>query len=249
MKTVILCGGRGTRLNRQGALIPKALFRIGDDPLILHLCRIYKHFGLNKFELCLGFLAEEFGRFFGQSILQPAQLVETISGKIAESEGIGVHLIETGVDTNTGGRVKMLEERLRGEQTFCVTYGDGLADIDIRRLLEFHRSHGKIATLTAVNPMSNFGLIDLNDDNSVARFREKPKLKEWINGGFFVFNREIFDYLEEDSVLEREPFERLAAEGHLMAYRHGGFWKCMDTFKDNVELNDIWNSGAPWKVW
>lgn len=249
MKTIILCGGRGTRLDRHGALVPKALFRIGNDPLILHLCRIYKHFGLNEFVLSLGFLSNEFGDFFGQPILRPFESPEPISSKIAEKEGITVHLIETGEDTNTGGRVKKLEERLRGEQTFCVTYGDGLADIDIRRLLEFHKSHGKIATLTAVNPMSSFGLIDLDEDSAVTQFREKPKLKEWINGGFFVFNREIFDYLEDDSVLEREPFERLSAERQLMAFRHEGFWKCMDTFKDNVELNDIWKSGAPWEVW
>ena len=249
MKTVILCGGRGTRLNRQGALVPKALFRIGDDPLILHLCRVYKHYGLNDFVMCLGFLAEEFGKYFEQPVLRPADESKNARGEISETEGIIVDLIDTGVDTHTGGRVKKLEKRLSGEQTFCVTYGDGLADIDIVRLVEFHKSHGKIATLTAVNPMSNFGLIDLEDDGSVVRFREKPKLNEWINGGFFVFDRRIFDYLGEDSVLEREPFERLAAEGQLMAYRHDGFWKCMDTFKDNVELNEIWEAGAPWKVW
>jgi len=161
---------------------------------------------------------------------------------------VNVELVDTGVDTNTGGRVNKLADRIQ-DDTFCVTYGDGLADVDLKTLLEFHRSHGKIATLTAVNPILNFGLLDLGSDGSVERFREKPKLKEWINGGFFVFERRVFDYLDDDCVLEKEPFERLAAEGELMAYRHDGFWKCMDTFKDNVELNDIWENGAPWKVW
>lgn len=249
MKTVILCGGRGTRLNRQGALVPKALFKIGEDPLILHLCRVYKHYGLNDFVLCLGFLAEEFGKYFDQPVLRPNDELFESQGAISKEEGISVELIDTDPDTNTGGRLKKLKKLLESEQTFCVTYGDGLADIDLAELVEFHKSHGKIATLTAVNPLSNFGLIDLGEDGSVVRFREKPKLKEWINGGFFVLDRRIFDYLDENSVLEREPFERLAAEGQLMAYRHDGFWKCMDTFKDNVELNGIWESGAPWKVW
>jgi glucose-1-phosphate cytidylyltransferase len=161
---------------------------------------------------------------------------------------ISLELVDTGLETNTGGRVKKLESRIT-EDTFCVTYGDGLADVDLSALIDFHRSHGKIATLTAVNPISNFGLLDLGADGNIESFREKPKLKEWINGGFFVFERRIFNYLDDNCVLEKEPFESLAAEGELMAYRHDGFWKCMDTFKDNVELNEIWDAGAPWKVW
>jgi glucose-1-phosphate cytidylyltransferase len=243
MKTIVLCGGKGTRLDRHGALVPKALFRIGPEPLILHLFRIYRTFGLNDFLLSLGYLSDEFEKFFDRP-LGEGPAAHFLDG----GPGINLELVDTGIETNTGGRVSRLVDCIKDE-TFCVTYGDGLADVDLSALVDFHQNHGKIATLTAVNPISNFGLLDLGDDGSVQQFREKPKLKEWINGGFFVFNREIFDYLDDDCVLEKEPFERLAAEGELMAFRHGGFWKCMDTFKDNVELNEIWESGAPWKVW
>ena len=245
MKTIVLCGGKGTRLDRHGALIPKALFKIGTDPLILHLFRIYRHFGLNDFVLSLGYLSDEFGKFFGIDIGTPEREAETS----IELDGshLALELVDTGIDTNTGGRVSKLRDRI--SDTFCVTYGDGLADVDLSALIAFHKQHGKIATLTAVNPVSNFGLLDLADDGSVTSFREKPKLKEWINGGFFVFEPTIFDYLDDDCILEKEPFERLAAAGQLRAFRHQGFWKCMDTFKDNVELNEIWENGAPWKVW
>jgi len=246
MKTIVLCGGKGTRLDRHGALIPKALFKIGEDPLILHLFRLYRHFGLGDFILSLGYLSEEFGKFFEVDINDSGST--GLSHPIAlDGFNIGLELIDTGINTNTGGRVSKLRDRI--DDTFCVTYGDGLADVDLSRLIEFHKRHGKIATLTAVNPVSNFGLLDLDDDGSVTRFREKPKLKEWINGGFFVFEPEIFDYLDDNCVLEKAPFEHLAADGQLNAYRHEGFWKCMDTFKDNVELNEIWENGAPWKVW
>lgn len=246
MKTIVLCGGKGTRLDRHGALIPKALFRIGSDPLIIHLFRIYRHFGFNDFILSLGYLPEEFGKFFNLDVREPGSDPQPSSLPLDEGE-IRLELVDTGLETNTGGRVGRLRDRIN--DTFCVTYGDGLADVDLQRLIEFHKAHGKIATLTAVNPISNFGLLDLGADDSVVSFREKPKLSEWINGGFFVFEPAVFDYIDSDSVLEKEPFERLAAEGELMAYRHDGFWKCMDTFKDNLELNEIWQAGAPWKVW
>jgi glucose-1-phosphate cytidylyltransferase len=248
MKTIVLCGGKGTRLDRHGALIPKALFRIGTEPLILHLMRIYRTFGLTDFTLSLGYLADEFGKYFNQPVVSPGEVTGTSAIELDGGSNIDLELVDTGLETNTGGRVKKLESHVT-EDTFCVTYGDGLADVDLSALIEFHRSHGKIATLTAVNPISNFGLLDLGNDGSVESFREKPKLKEWINGGFFVFERHIFSYLDDKCVLEKEPFERLAAEGELMAFRHDGFWKCMDTFKDNVELNEIWDAGAPWKVW
>jgi len=248
MKTIVLCGGKGTRLDRHGALIPKALFRIGPEPLILHLMRIYRNFGLTDFTLSLGYLAEEFGKYFKLPVACPAEPAEAAELDLDGGPTVGLELVDTGLETNTGGRVKKLESHITDE-TFCVTYGDGLADVDLSTLIDFHRSHDKIATLTAVNPISNFGLLDLGQDGTVESFREKPKLNEWINGGFFVFERRIFDYLDDNCVLEKEPFERLASEGELMAYRHDGFWKCMDTFKDNVELNEIWDAGAPWKVW
>jgi len=235
MKTVILCGGRGTRLNQLGTVIPKGLVNIGDKPIVWHICKLYSQFGLNDFLFCLGFLSDAFEKYFQQPI--------------ASSENWNVKLIDTGPDTNTGGRLNRIRSLLKDESEFCVTYGDGLADVDLKKLIEFHRSHGKIATLTAVNPVSSFGLLDLDSNSAVTSFREKPTLKEWINGGFFVFNKNIFDYLDDHAVLERKPFERLSAAGELMAYRHKGFWKCMDTFKDNVELNELWEAGAPWKNW
>ncbi len=232
MKTVILCGGRGTRLGEHGRSVPKALIRIGGKPILWHLMQTYSHYGNRDFLLCLGFLGSEIREYF---------LHDSIDGDL--------DFADTGEDTNTGGRLKRIREKLRNEDIFCVTYGDGLADIDVTGLIEFHRSHGKIATVTAVHPYSNFGLMDIGDDAAVVRFREKPLLREWINGGFFVFDKRIFEYLGDDSVLEREPFEALCAEGEMMAYRHTGFWKCMDTFKDSLEFEEIWQEGAPWKVW
>ncbi len=230
MKTVILCGGRGTRLGEHGKSVPKALVRIGEEPIIWHLLDLYSHFGLNDFVICLGFLADEIRGYFEE---RPTKTQ--------------VQLVDTGLDTNTGGRIKKVQEYLADEDTFCVTYGDGLADVDLEKLLAFHRSHGKIATLTAVHPVSNFGLLDVGPNGKVKNFREKPILKEWVNGGFFVFERAVFDYLDDDSVLEVEPLTRLAAEGELMAYRHDGFWKCMDTYKDSIEFNQLWADGAPWR--
>ena len=231
MKTVILCGGRGTRLGEHGKSVPKALVRIGEEPIIWHLLQLYSRFGLDDFVICLGFLAAEIKGYFANSPLAS-----------------NVSLVETGLDTNTGGRIKKVEQYLRDEERFCVTYGDGLADVDLAKLLDFHRDHGRIATLTAVHPVSNFGLLDVGDDGRVENFREKPVLKEWVNGGFFVFERAIFDYLDDDSILEGEPLMRLADEGELMAYRHDGFWKCMDTYKDSLEFNELWKKGAPWKA-
>ncbi len=232
MKTVILCGGRGTRLGEHGRSVPKALIQIGGKPIISHLMSIFLHYGINDFVLCLGYLGEEIRGYFDN--------VET---------GLNIEFANTGLDTNTGGRLNRVKDKLSGKDVFCVTYGDGLADVNIAKLVEFHRSHGKIATVTAVHPYSNFGLIDLEEDGSVIRFREKPLLKEWINGGFFVFDSRIFDYLDDECTLEREPFEALSRDGEMMAFRHDGFWKCMDTFKDSLEFEELWNKGAPWKVW
>ncbi len=231
MKTVILCGGRGTRLGEHGKSVPKALVRIGEEPIIWHLLQLYSRFGLDDFVICLGFLAAEIKGYFANSPLAS-----------------NVSLVETGLDTNTGARIKKVKRFLQREERFCVTYGDGLADIDLAKLLDFHRDHGRIATLTAVHPVSNFGLLDVGDDGRVENFREKPVLKEWVNGGFFVFERAIFDYLDDDSILEGEPLMRLADEGELMAYQHDGFWKCMDTYKDSLEFNELWKKGAPWKA-
>jgi glucose-1-phosphate cytidylyltransferase len=258
MKTVILCGGRGTRLGEHGATLPKALFDIGGRPVLWHLLKIYSHHGLNDFILCLGYLGDAIKRYFldHQWLYSDFTLVMSRAGDYqlrkhgVLSEDWRITFADTGLETNTGGRVKQIEKYLGDDKTFCVTYGDGLANVDLQSLINFHQNHGRIATLTAVHPHSNFGLLQLNDQGAVIEFDEKPPLKDWINGGFFVFNRAVFDYLTDDCVLEREPLGRLAKAGELMAYDHTGFWKCMDTYKDNVEFNQLWDAGrAEWKVW
>ncbi|MEO6726468.1 MAG: sugar phosphate nucleotidyltransferase [Blastocatellia bacterium] len=263
MKTVILCGGRGTRLGEHGANVPKALIEIGGQPVLWHLLRLYAHQGLNDFVICLGYLGDDIKRYFTEHYLLDRQ---PLYAGLAPEPGLagdfrlhwqhtgGIELnitfAETGIDTNTGGRIKRIEKYLSGGETFCVTYGDGLANVDLKALLEFHRAHGRIATLTAVHPRSNFGIIKLDGESAVTEFEEKPVMKEWINGGFFVFNRRLLEYLDDDSVLEREPLEQLARERQLIAHQHSRFWKCMDTYKDNVEFNQLWDAGqAEWKIW
>ncbi|MGH6629734.1 MAG: sugar phosphate nucleotidyltransferase [Blastocatellia bacterium] len=234
MKTVILCGGRGTRLGEHGVAIPKALIEIGERPVLWHLMKLYAHHGLRDFVLCLGYLGDAIERYFREN----------------GDKDWRITFAQTGLDTDTGGRVKRIEQHIGNDDLFCVTYGDGLADIDLGALIAFHRWHGRLATLTAVHPRSSFGLIKLDEQSAVTEFEEKPVMKEWINGGFFVFDRRVFDYLNDDCVLEREPLQRLAVERQLIAYQHTGFWKCMDTYKDNVEFNQLWDDGrADWKVW
>ena len=243
MKTVILCGGRGTRLGEHGATVPKALIEIGERPILWHLLRIYTHYGLNDFILCLGYLGESIKAYF-QQFAGADNMIDLGNGQFCKIE-----FVDTGLDTNTGGRVKKIQEFI-DDETFCVTYGDGLSDINIAALIDFHTSHGMLATLTAVHPHSNFGIMKVDDTSgAVVEFQEKPRLKEWINGGFFVFNRKVFEYLDNNCVLEREPLEKLASERELIVYKHLGFWKCMDTLKDNMEFNEIWSSSADWKVW
>jgi len=232
MKTVILCGGRGTRLGEHGATVPKALINIGGKPIIWHLLKIYSSFGHRDFILCLGFLGNKIKHYLS-----------------ANKEDWNIIFAETGLDTNTGGRIKKVEKYLENDEEFFVTYGDGLSNVNLADLQNFHHQHGKIATLSAVHPFSNFGIIKLNEENFVTEFQEKPRLKEWINGGYFVFNRQIFNYLEEDCVLEKEPLETLAKNQELVAFEHTGFWKCMDTFKDNLEFNQLWETNPLWKVW
>ncbi|MCI0661105.1 MAG: NTP transferase domain-containing protein [Acidobacteria bacterium] len=231
MKTVILCGGRGTRLGEHGAAVPKALIEIGGRPVLWHLLQIYDHHGLDDIILCLGYLGDSIKQYF-------------------RDDHRRITFVDTGLDTNTGGRIKRIEKYLGSDETFCVTYGDGLADVDLRALIRFHDNHKKIATLTAVHPSSNYGFIKLDDYDTVTEFEEKPVIKDWVNGGFFVFDRRIFEYLDDNCVLEHEPMKNLARAGELRAYRHTGFWKCMDTYKDNIEFNQLWDAGqAGWKIW
>lgn len=242
MRTVVLCGGRGTRLDELGKAVPKALVEIGGYPILWHLMNLYASSGFNDFTLCTGHLGDLIKNYFDRSNENEG----TDTSPFSRSS---VKIFDTGLDTNTGGRIAKIKDDLESEERFFVTYGDGLSDVDINALLAFHLSHGKKATLTSVRPTSTFGLLDISDEGEVRRFAEKPKLDIWINGGFFVFERSFLDYLDEDSVLEREPLEKLADEGELMAFRHDGFWKCMDTFKDNLEFNELWRSSAPWKRW
>src|SRR4051794_5886295 len=231
---VILCGGSGTRLRERTESIPKALVEIGSRPILWHVISIYAGQGFSRFLLLTGYKGEQ---------------VESWAKSTAWPGEVEVNCVDTGLDTPTGGRIKLAADHLGGEP-FSATYADGVADIDLSGLVEFHRSGGTAATMTVVRPELQFGVAELGDDGAVRGFREKPRAESWVNGGFFCFQPEVLDYLEEDSVLEREPLERLASGGELRAYRHTGFWDCMDTYKDAVLLNELWGSGAPpWRVW
>ena len=230
---VILCGGRGTRLRERTESVPKALVEIGGQPILWHVIQIYAAQGFQRFLLATGYL--------GEVVAQFAAIEDW-------PVGVRVECVDTGLDTPTGGRIALLAERLGGE-TFCTTYADGVADVDLGALLDFHRGHGAAATMTVVRPNLQWGVAELDGDR-VAGFVEKPRSEHWINGGFLCFEPAALDRLDETSVLEREPLAELAAAGELRAFRHEGFWDCMDTYKDAVVLDDLWNSGqAPWRVW
>jgi glucose-1-phosphate cytidylyltransferase len=230
---VILCGGRGTRLQEHTHAIPKALVEIGGRPILWHVMQLYASQGFADFVLCTGYLGEQ---------------VEAFARAHAPA-GARVRCVDTGLDTPTGGRIALVAEHLE-DATFCATYADGVADLDLRALLRFHAAHGALATVTVVRPRLPFGVTELNGDSIVTGFHEKPRSEHWINGGFLCLEPAVLDRLAPDSVLEREPLESLAAEGQLRAYRHEGFWDCMDTYKDAVLLNDLWASGeAPWRTW
>jgi glucose-1-phosphate cytidylyltransferase len=231
---VILCGGRGTRLREHTQTIPKPLVEIGGRPILWHVIRIYAEQGFERFLLCTGHKGELIEEFVANDDL-PA--------------GLDIECVPTGEDTPTGGRIARVADHLRGER-FCATYADGVADLDLAALLGFHEAHRALATMTVVQPELQFGVAELNGDGHVRGFTEKPRYEGWINGGFFCFEPEALGYIGPDSVLERDPLERLAAEDQLRAFRHRGFWDCLDTYKDAVLLNDLWAEGrAPWKVW
>jgi glucose-1-phosphate cytidylyltransferase len=230
----ILCGGRGTRLQERTEAIPKPLVEIGPRPILWHVIQIYAAQGFRRFLLCTGYRGE---------------LIEQFARSEQWPEGVVVECVDTGLETPTGGRIHHVRERL-GEGTFCVTYADGVADVDLAQLVSFHRDHGTAATMTVVRPELQFGVTELDGNGRVLGFHEKPRSEHWINGGFFCFEPGVFDYLTDSSVLEQEPLEGLAADGQLRAYRHTGFWECMDTYKDAVQLNDLWQrEHPPWKLW
>jgi glucose-1-phosphate cytidylyltransferase len=229
---VILCGGRGTRLQEHTHAIPKALVEIGGRPILWHVMQLYASHGFGDFVLCTGYLGDQVRDF----------------ARAQAPAGARVRCIDTGLETPTGGRIALVADALG--DTFCATYADGVADLDLRGLLRFHADHGALATMTVVRPALPFGVTELDGSGRVTGFQEKPRSAQWVNGGFFCFQPGVLARLREDSVLEREPLESLAAEGELRAYRHEGFWDCMDTYKDAILLNDLWASGAaPWKAW
>ena len=255
MKVVILAGGLGSRLAEETEMKPKPMVEIGGHPILWHIMKLYAHYGFEEFFIALGYKSEVIKRYFlDYYSLNGSMTVNLRSGEVRthekESEDWTVHLIDTGLHTLTGGRVKRLEPWLK-DGTFMVTYGDGVCDIDLADLLRFHRSHGRIATVTAVRPPARFGGL-IFDGDLVADFTEKPQIGEgWINGGFMVFEPEVFNYLSgDDSSLEANGLEGLAADRQLCAYRHDRFWQCMDTMRDMRLLESYWQSGdVPWKVW
>jgi glucose-1-phosphate cytidylyltransferase len=257
VKVVILCGGLGTRLREETEFRPKPMVEVGGRPILWHIMKTYAHYGFRDFVLCLGYRGATIKEYF----LNYEAMNNDFSICLGEKSRIHYHgqhgeqnfsvtLADTGLECMTGGRVRKIQKYIDGDR-FLLTYGDGVSDVDLGRLVEFHKSHGKLATVTTVSPISRFGMLELTDESRVRRFTEKPKSEGWMSAGYFVLQREAFDYLDGDEcVFEREPLERLAAEGQLMAYRHDGFFYAMDTYREYQHLNALWNShAAPWKVW
>jgi len=255
MKVAILAGGVGSRLSEETQLKPKPMVEIGGRPILWHIMKHYSHFGFNEFVIALGYKGEQIKKYFvDYGALESNLTIQLGPGTVTRHQNghpdWNVELIDTGVATFTGGRIKRLAPYI-GKDTFMLTWGDGVSNVDLHRLLEFHRSHGKLATVTAVRPPARFGHMTF-DGERVITFSEKPQAAEgWINGAFFVLEPEVFDFIDGDETQwEREPMERLACEGQLMAYRHTDFWQCMDTLRDKALLESLWqNGGARWKTW
>ena len=257
MKVVILCGGLGTRLREETEFRPKPLVEIGGRPVLWHIMKLYAYYGFKDFILCLGYRGNMIKEYFLNyeamnndfTICLGSQHQITCNGTHEERD-FNVTLADTGQRTMTGGRVKRIKKYI-DEDNFMVTYGDGVGDVDIQELLKFHLSHGRIATITTVRPVSRFGIMDIDKNGIVSEFVEKPQIPGWANAGFLVFNRRIFEYLDgDDCVLEQKPLERLARDKQLVAYRHEGFFCPMDTYREYEHLNGLWENGkASWKVW
>jgi glucose-1-phosphate cytidylyltransferase len=258
MKVAILAGGLGSRISEETEIKPKPMIEIGGRPVLWHIMKHYAHHGFDDFTIALGYKGEVIKRYMVDFAslhsdltvgLRDGSIRRNGNGNGSGPEDWTVHLIDTGPDTATGGRIKRLASHL-GKETFMLTWGDGVSNIDLKRLLAFHRAHGKLATLTAVRPPARFGHLDLSGDQ-ITEFSEKPQIGEgWINGAFFVLEPEVFDYIDGDATqFEREPLEALAREGQLMAYRHADFWQCMDTLRDKKLLEELWQNGAPWRTW
>jgi len=257
MKVVLLAGGFGTRISEESHLIPKPMIEIGDKPILWHIMKIYSYYGFNEFIVCCGYKQQIIKEWFANYYIHNSDITfdftdqNRMSVHNNISEPWKVTLIDTGLNTMTGGRIKRIKQYI-DDQPFMLTYGDGVADIDIIDLINFHNKNKRLATLTAVQTPGRFGLANINDDDEVHSFVEKPLGDgSWINGGFFVLEPQIFDYIKGDEMIwEKEPLEKLAAEKQLMAFKHKGFWRPMDTLRDKNVLEDLWNSNkAPWKLW
>lgn len=256
MKAVILAGGFGTRLSEETSIRPKPMVEIGGKPILWHIMNIYSAHGINEFIIAAGYKGEVIKDYFlNFYAINNDITVDLSNGKTIIHDGNQpkwkVHVVDTGLYTQTGGRLKRLKNWLEKEDLFMFTYGDGVADIDIKSLLNFHRAHGRLATVTTVRAPARFGRIVFDEDR-IVNFYEKPEAAEgWINGGYFVLSPDVIDYIDGDETIwERDPVERLARDGQLMGYRHYGFWSCMDTLKEKNYLEELWSSGkAPWKIW
>lgn len=257
LKVVILCGGHGTRLKEETEFIPKPLVRVGKMPILWHIMKVYSHYGFNDFILCLGYKGELIKQFF----MNFSWMANDFTINLSSNKNITYHtgnkldwnitFADTGQETETGGRIKKIEKYIKDDY-FLATYGDGLADVNIIKLLNKHKEKNKTATLTASHPVSKFGTLEFDNNHNITYFREKPLAKDWISSGFFVFKKKIFDYLDEsnDCILEKEPFENLTKKRQISVYQHNGFFMGMDTYKDMKVLNEHWKSGkAPWKIW
>ncbi len=256
MKVVLLAGGYGTRISEESDIKPKPMIEIGGKPILWHIMKIYSEHGFKEFVILLGYKSYVIKEYFHNYFLHNSDVtIETKNQRMEihnnTSEDWKITLIDTGLDTMTGGRVKRAAKYL-GNETFFLTYGDGVSNVNIKDLLQFHRKHGKAVTMTAIQPEGRFGALEIGADFKINKFLEKPKGDgSWINGGFFVCEPKLLDYIQgDDTVLEQAPLENLAKEGELFSYKHEGFWKCMDTLRDKNQLNEMWNNGkAKWKIW
>ena len=256
MKAVLLAGGLGTRMREETEFRPKPMVDVGGRPVLWHIMKVLGEQSIEEFVICTGYKSEYIKNYF----VNYGSVNQDFTVHLGDHRGITYHgdheeadwkvtVADTGALTMTGGRIKRIQKYV-GDERFLCTYGDGIADIDLKALVEYHESHGKLATMTTVQPLSRFGVLDLADDGSVRQFKEKPQVEGWINIGYFIFEPGVFDYLDNDSVLEEEPLHRLAEDGQIAAYPHHGFWQPMDTYRETLLLNELWESDkAPWKTW
>jgi len=259
MKVVIFAGGIGSRITEESHLKPKPMIEIGGKPILWHILKIYSSFGFSDFIICLGYKGDIIKEYFLNYYLHNSDLsINLRSNKVdvnfSHAETMNVTLVDTGLNTKTAGRLRRIKDYIGDDNDFMLTYGDGVSDINLHHLLKFHQDHGKIATLTAIQPQQQFGRINFTADGQITEFKEKANKEPiWINGGFFVLNRKVFDYLPENSddmMWEDSPLENLTADGMLFAYKHTGFWKCMDAMRDKIVLDGLWDTNnAKWKIW